>query len=87
MLMRGPAEERLRLDLLGSLAVPTASGRSVPLSQIATLDYVLRGRRRSGIATACRPMTVRADISRQADRADGDRADPADAGGVRGQLP
>src|SRR5688572_18153644 len=39
MLLRGPAEERLRLDMLGSLMVPTESGRSVPLTQIATLDY------------------------------------------------
>ncbi|MGH8082323.1 MAG: efflux RND transporter permease subunit, partial [Lysobacter sp.] len=36
MLLRGPQEERLQLDMLGSLAVPTSSGRSVPLTQIAT---------------------------------------------------
>jgi multidrug efflux pump len=39
MLLRGPAEERARLSLLESLSVPTASGRSVPLSQIGTLEY------------------------------------------------
>ena len=39
ILLRGPDEERTRLSLLGSLAVPTSSGRSVPLSQIATLEY------------------------------------------------
>jgi multidrug efflux pump len=39
ILLRGPDEERERLSLLGSLAVPTASGHSVPLSQIATLVY------------------------------------------------
>jgi multidrug efflux pump len=39
ILLRGPIEERKRLTLLGSLAVPTANGRSVPLSQIGTLDY------------------------------------------------
>jgi multidrug efflux pump len=37
--MRGSADERSRLDMLGSLAVPTASGASVPLSQVATLQY------------------------------------------------
>jgi multidrug efflux pump len=41
ILLRGPQEERARLSLLGSLAVPTASGRSVPLSQVATLEYGL----------------------------------------------
>ncbi|KFN42454.1 efflux RND transporter permease subunit [Arenimonas oryziterrae] len=39
ILLRGPEEERARLSLLGSLAVPTDKGRSVPLAQIATLEY------------------------------------------------
>ena len=39
ILLRGPEEERARLSLLGSLAVPTEKGRSVPLSQLATLEY------------------------------------------------
>ena len=39
ILLRGPDDERARLSLLGSLAVPTDSGRSVPLSQLATLDF------------------------------------------------
>jgi multidrug efflux pump len=39
MLRRGPADERLRLEMLSSLMVPTASGHSVPLTQIATLEY------------------------------------------------
>jgi len=38
ILLRGPGEERERLGMLGSLAVPTASGKPVPLSQIATLE-------------------------------------------------
>jgi len=37
--LRGPADERARLSLLESLAVPTPSGQSVPLSQIATVQY------------------------------------------------
>ncbi|WP_301271266.1 efflux RND transporter permease subunit [Lysobacter soli] len=61
MLLRGPAEERLRLDMLGSLMVPTESGASVPLTQIATLDYgfeegIIWHRDRQPT------MTVRADI-------------------------
>jgi multidrug efflux pump len=39
MLLRGPEEERSNLALLDSLAVPTASGQSVPLAQVATLEY------------------------------------------------
>lgn len=39
--LRGPAEERARLSLLENLAVPTASGKTVPLSQIAKLEYAL----------------------------------------------
>ena len=39
ILLRGPDDERARLSLLGSLAVPTDKGRSVPVSQLATLEY------------------------------------------------
>ena len=39
VLLRGPVEERKRLSLLGSLSVPTTSGKPVPLSQIGTLEY------------------------------------------------
>jgi multidrug efflux pump len=39
ILLRGPQEERSRLSLLSSLAVPTSKGHSVPLSQVATLEY------------------------------------------------
>jgi multidrug efflux pump len=39
ILLRGPADERERMSLIGSLSVPTASGRSIPLSQIATIEY------------------------------------------------
>jgi multidrug efflux pump len=38
MLLRGSDVDRGRLDLLGSLAVPTTSGASVPLAQIARLE-------------------------------------------------
>lgn len=61
MLLRGPEQERLQLDMLGSLMVPTGNGRSVPLTQIATLDYGFEEGiiwHRDRLPT----MTVRADI-------------------------
>ncbi|WP_350570800.1 efflux RND transporter permease subunit [Pseudomonas sp. H26/SER47-MNA-CIBAN-0231] len=39
ILLRGTVHERTELSLLPSLAVPTDNGRSVALSQIATLEY------------------------------------------------
>ncbi|WP_159016547.1 efflux RND transporter permease subunit [Cognatiluteimonas profundi] len=38
MLLRGADDERTHLEMLASLAVPTANGTSVPLSQVATLE-------------------------------------------------
>lgn len=39
MRLRGAKEEREHLALLGSLSVPTASAQSVPVAQIARLEY------------------------------------------------
>ncbi|WP_407352877.1 efflux RND transporter permease subunit [Luteimonas sp. R10] len=61
MLLRGPADERGQLEMLGSLAVPTGSGQSVPVAQIATLEYVFEDGivwHRDRLPT----VTVRADI-------------------------
>ena len=61
MLLRGPGEERARLSLLESLSVPTASGQSVPLAQIATVSYAFEDGiiwRRNRLPT----ITVRGDI-------------------------
>jgi len=61
ILLRGPEQERVRLDLLGSLAVPTSTGGSVPLSQIANLEYAFEDGiiwHRDRLPT----VTVRADI-------------------------
>jgi len=61
ILLRGPADERTRLDLLGSLAIPTESGQSVPLSQVATLEDTFEDGiiwHRDRLPT----ITVRADI-------------------------
>ncbi len=62
VLLRGTEDERTRLDMLASLAVPTASGQSVPLAQIATLEYAFEDGivwHRDRLPT----ITVRADIS------------------------
>ena len=39
VLMRGTLDERAKLSHLPDLAIPTRSGKSVPLSQIATISY------------------------------------------------
>ncbi|MEP6906863.1 MAG: efflux RND transporter permease subunit, partial [Pseudoxanthomonas sp.] len=60
ILLRGPGQERARLDMLGSLAVPTPNG-SVPLSQIADIEYAFEDGiiwHRNRLPT----VTVRADI-------------------------
>ncbi|MDR6842820.1 efflux RND transporter permease subunit [Pseudoxanthomonas sacheonensis] len=60
ILLRGPEDERVRLDMLGSLAVPTTNG-SVPLSQIADIEYAFEDGiiwHRNRLPT----VTVRADI-------------------------
>ncbi|VVP09265.1 Nickel and cobalt resistance protein CnrA [Pseudomonas fluorescens] len=61
ILLRGTVHERTELSLLPSLAVPTDNGRSVALSQIATLEYGFE----EGIIwhrNRLRNVTVRADI-------------------------
>jgi multidrug efflux pump len=61
ILLRGPEDERVRLDLLGSLAVPTTSGKTVPVMQIARLESVFEEGviwHRNRLPT----VTVRADI-------------------------
>lgn len=62
VLMRGPDDERTRLEMLSSLAVPTSHGASVPLSQVARLQDVFQDGivwHRDRLPT----VTVRADIS------------------------
>lgn len=39
LMVRGPENERRHLSRLENLMIPTPKGQSVPLSQIATLDY------------------------------------------------
>jgi multidrug efflux pump len=61
ILLRGPEEERARLELLGSLAVPTTSGKAVPVMQIARLESAFE----DGVIwhhNRLPTVTVRADI-------------------------
>ncbi|MGE8287221.1 MAG: efflux RND transporter permease subunit [Stenotrophomonas sp.] len=61
MLLRGPEDERAHLEMLGSLAIPTSSGKPVSLSQVARLEQVFEDGiiwHRNRLPT----VTVRADI-------------------------
>jgi multidrug efflux pump len=86
VVVRGPPAERERLELLGSLSVPTAHGGNIPLAQIARLRYELEDGilwRRDRTPT----ITVRADINadRQPPEVVAELA-PAIAG-IEAQLP
>ena len=86
VVLRAPAAERGRLDTLGELAVPTASGRSVPLEQVARISEVLEEPilwRRSRALT----LTVRADIVDGAQAPDVSMAIEPTLAGVRRALP
>ena len=75
VLLRGAEDERTHLEMLASLAVPTVSGKSVPLSQVATLedgfeDGIIWHRNRlptitvrADIRDALQPATVAAQIA------------------------
>ncbi len=61
VVMRGSADERAKLSYLQDLAVPTRSGKSVPLSQIANITYEFEDGviwRRNRLPT----ITVRANV-------------------------
>jgi multidrug efflux pump len=61
ILLRGPEGERSHLELLGSLAMPTASGKTVPVMQVARLESAFEDGviwHRNRLPT----VTVRADI-------------------------
>jgi multidrug efflux pump len=61
VLMRGAIDERAKLSYLQDLAVPTRFGKSVPLSQIATISYGFEDGivwRRNRLPT----ITVRANV-------------------------
>jgi len=86
MVLRGGEDEPIALDQLSTLMVPTASGQSVPLAQVATLEYGFeegiiwhRDRKptmtvRADIYDGTQPASVMAQISPTLD-------------GIRGELP
>ncbi len=86
VVLRAPPGERSSLAGLRDLQIPTASGRSVPLSQVATIHEVLEEPivwRRSRVPV----ITVRADIVEGVQAPDvAARIDPTLAG-LREQLP
>ncbi len=86
VILRGAAAERAKLSFLQDLAIPTRSGRGVPISQLARIDYGLE----PGVIwryNRLPAITVKADtvgdaqgpdVTRQIDRALGD---------IRSKLP
>lgn len=61
VVLRGPNDERAQLSMLDSLSIPTASGKSVSLAQVAKIQYSLEEGilwRRNRLPT----ITVRGDI-------------------------
>ncbi|MGA8261010.1 MAG: efflux RND transporter permease subunit [Arenicellales bacterium] len=84
--LRAPKAERARLDNVRNLMVPTAAGKSVPLSQIAKVKYgleygVIWERDRQPT------ITVRADTLGNAQGMDVTKAIEAKLGGIRAKLP
>jgi len=86
VMLRGPVEERAKLSLLDSLAIPTESGKSVPLAQIATLEYGLEEGiiwRRNRLPT----VTVRGDVYGHVQPPTVTAAVMAQLAGIRSELP
>ncbi|MGB0134345.1 efflux RND transporter permease subunit, partial [Dokdonella sp.] len=86
VLLRGTDEERARLSLQKSLAVPTASGKSVPLGHIATIEYGFEEGiiwRRDRQPT----VTVRADIEGSRQPASVDAQIQPELASIRSGLP
>jgi len=86
VLLRGPQDERTRLELLSSLALPTGDGRSITLSQVATLEYGFEDGiiwHRDRLPT----VTVRADIADGMQPLDVVRQVEPTLAQIRAQLP
>jgi multidrug efflux pump len=84
--LRAPAAERASLSSVGEIPVATASGRSVPLSQVATVSEALEEPilwRRSRDLT----LTVRADIVDSAQAPDVTMAIEPALAEIRAKLP
>ncbi|HET9679138.1 MAG TPA: efflux RND transporter permease subunit [Gammaproteobacteria bacterium] len=84
--LRAPDDERASLATLESLAIPTPSGQSVPLSQIARFDYTLE----PGIIwehNRLPTITVVADLHNGAQGIDVTKAIDPTLNDLRAQLP
>ena len=86
VLLRAPANERGTLESLAELSVPTSSGRTVPLAQVATISEKLEEpiiwRRSRELA-----LTARADIVDGVQAPDVSVAIDKTLGEIRAQLP
>ncbi len=63
ILLRAPSSERAKISLIESLAIPTRTGRAVPLTQVAKLSYEFEEPiiwRRDRLPT----ITIKADIDK-----------------------
>ena len=86
VMLRAPANERGTLESLAELSVPTSSGRTVPLGQVATITEALEEPiiwRRSRELT----LTVRADIVDGVQAPDVSMAIQKTLGEVQAKLP
>jgi len=86
IVLRAPEAERNLLSAVKEINVPTASGRYVPLSQIATVEETFEEPiiwRRARLPT----LTVRADIVDGVQAPDVASAIERQLGGIRGKLP
>jgi multidrug efflux pump len=86
VVLRAPADERRSLAALGEVVVPTASGRRVPIAQVATIQETLEEPilwRRSRELT----LTVRADIVDSVQAPDVSMAIEPSLADLRAELP
>ncbi len=86
VVLRGPGEERAKLSLLDSLAIPTPSGKSVSLAQIAHIEYALEEGvlwRRNRLPT----VTVRGDVYGNIQPPTVTAQVNTELGKIRGKLP
>ena len=86
VVLRGPAAERIAVSQVEDLQIPTAGGRTVPLSQVATVKQVMEEpiiRRYSRVPT----LSVRSDIVEGVQAPDVSAAIDPQLNSIRAKLP
>ena len=86
VLLRGAADERARMSFLKDLAIPTRSGRAVPITQLAEIRYELEDGiiwRRNRLPT----ITVRSDVRGDAQGPDVAKRIETRLSAIRADLP